>query len=154
MPLQVKLEVKNLQKVVDAFKQKTGWKKASAALAEALYAEGSEVMKLAKRMTPVDTGWLRNSAYLKRPDTGSAKPTIEAGYAAAYAEYVHDAPAGTNFQVGESKFLEKAVRRRQQRMLGMITRRMKRYIATGTVQVAKSDTPQKPKTRGKRPTQG
>lgn len=66
----------------------------------------------AQKMTPVDTANLRGSAYINAD--GSEKVLI--GYTAAYAPYVHE-NLDAYHKVGEAKFLEKAVKMNQDRIV-------------------------------------
>jgi|TARA_R100001530_G_scaffold63672_2_gene45766 hypothetical protein len=119
-----------------------------------------------QRITPVDTGNLRASAYIvygggdktpkaraassfkvkkkkaggqavvdrltskhkqiveeRKGGTGWAEPFAEVGYTAYYAVDVHEAPAGRTFKVGQSKFLEQALRNNSRNIFKIIQRR-------------------------------
>lgn len=66
----------------------------------------------AVKMTPVDTANLRGSAYIDID--GSEKVLV--GYTAAYAPYVHE-NLEARHEIGEAKFLEKAVQKNQKRII-------------------------------------
>lgn len=66
----------------------------------------------AVKMTPVDTSNLRNSAYIDVD--GSERVLV--GYTAAYAPYVHEDLEATH-EVGEAKFLEKAIKMNHARIV-------------------------------------
>lgn len=61
--------------------------------------------------TPVDTGNLRSSAFIK-----AAKDKVSIGYTAAYAFVVHE-DLEAHHEVGEAKYLERAVTRNKPRIL-------------------------------------
>ena len=64
----------------------------------------------AVKITPVDTGRLRNSAFVTRPDR---KGIVKVGYSVHYAIFVHENTRQVTFKVGEDKFLEKTINRRR-----------------------------------------
>ena len=86
------------------------WRRLNAnAYAAAIYMWATNVLSTSLKLAPADTGYLRASRYLRRPtvDAGSGRFTIEAGYGAPYALFVHE--VNQNYVVGEWKFLTKAV---------------------------------------------
>jgi hypothetical protein len=75
----------------------------------ALYVYGGRVATLAQRKTPVDTGYLRRSAYVTHPShRATTLWVIEVGFYAPYAMSVHDNTRGVKFRVGGSHFLTRA----------------------------------------------
>lgn len=76
-------------------------------VAEALYREGEGVMSDSKRMTPVDTGFLRASGYVNEPGAGPAIE-VELGYWARYAAPVHDRTNARHAN-GSALFLQMAL---------------------------------------------
>ena len=81
-----------------------------------LWEAGLQVEREAKLKAPVDTGNLKGSGYTRRMSDG-----VEVGFTAKYAAWVHEMvdqklkgnrrPSGGNYwEVGEPKFLEKALR--------------------------------------------
>lgn len=69
------------------------------------------------KLTPVDTSNLRGSAYI---DVDGSK-SVFIGYTADYAVYVHEDLEATH-EVGEAKFLEKAVKMNQKRIIDEIAK--------------------------------
>lgn len=61
----------------------------------------------------------------KNVTKGKVQPFAEIGYTAFYAPIVHEAPAGTRFKVGQSKFLEQALVNNSKRVFAIIKRRAK-----------------------------
>jgi hypothetical protein len=62
----------------------------------ALFEEGEDIMREAKRITPVETGTLRGSGHVELPKTDMGGVSVELGFggaAAPYAIYVHEIPA-------------------------------------------------------------
>ncbi len=94
-------------------------------VARGLYHEAEMIMNDSKRMTPVDTGYLRASGYVLDPTVGGDAIEVQLGFWANYAAYVHDLPY--NHVNGSPRFLEMAL---DDRMPGMgrriIDRVMKR----------------------------
>lgn len=102
-----------------------------------LISGGNKVLKAAKALTPIDTGNLRNSAYIdfhSRFGYGSStelRPAVFIGYTAVYALAVHErveeklrgvprktgSKKGKYWDSGESKFLEKALINKRQEVL-------------------------------------
>lgn len=76
-------------------------------VANALYREGEVIMNDSKRMTPVDTGYLRASGYVNDPTISPDAIEVQLGYWANYAVYVHDLPY--NHVNGSPRFLEMAL---------------------------------------------
>jgi len=86
-------------------------KRGTTALGAGLYAVGNEIMSDAKRRSPVDMGVMRASGYVTLPQ-GRSDLVVEVGFGGAAKDYVvvqHE-DTSLNHPVGESKFLEKALR--------------------------------------------
>jgi len=92
------------------------------AMEAGLQAVGFQIIGDAKKMAPVDTGFLMNSAYVTDATILRGTATIEIGFGAEYAPYVHEAtdeklrgkprpdPRKGNFwDGGESEYLLKAI---------------------------------------------
>lgn len=82
----------------------------------ALYQGGSIIMTEAKQRAPVDKGPLQNSGYVTLPVTRSGDTFVEVGFggsAKAYAVKQHE-ELSYNHDVGEAKYLEKAINAREQ----------------------------------------
>jgi len=102
---------------------------APEALAAATYMATSTVISTAMRLTPVDTGWLRSSRYVRMPKMSGNKFSIEAGFSASYAVYVHQ--INKDYIVGEWKFLSTAVNYHASSMLSDIARIAAGMLAAG-----------------------
>lgn len=82
--------------------------RASAAYAGAIYMLGTNVLSTSMKLAPADTGYLRASRYLRRPEViAGGAFTMELGYGAPYALFVHE--IDQRYVVGEWKFLAKAI---------------------------------------------
>lgn len=115
-------------------------------VAAGLGAAGQYIKGESQKLTPVDEGVLRNSAFSNLQQSGD-KMSVVVGYTAEYAPAVHEAPmtlkgkprgnfgktaAGESFgggsgkgnywDGGENKFLEKAVTRNLSKIINLITR--------------------------------
>jgi Zn-dependent metalloprotease len=72
----------------------------------------------AMKQTPLKTGNLRGSAYTQNAGTKS-EPSVEIGYTAAYAVYVHEI-AENKHPIGNWKFLQYALQNSVARTLEII----------------------------------
>jgi|TARA_R100000789_G_scaffold96157_1_gene97298 hypothetical protein len=143
--------VKGLNKSLKKIKNKT----VAGMLEAAVLVKGESL-----RITPIDTGNLRNSAYItwgggkvktrsrieqgtfdtsdksgakvatehnptveRRKSIMTVNPFAEIGYTAHYAAAVHEAPQSRKFTVGQSKFLEQALRNNSRNIFKIIQRR-------------------------------
>ena len=70
-----------------------------------------------QRLTPVDIGNLKGSAFTDPYET-SKGPGVIIGYTASYAPYVHEIDA--NYRVGQWKFLEMALRMLKKKILEVV----------------------------------
>ena len=102
---------------------------APEALAAATYMATGTVISTAMRLTPVDTGWLRQSRYVRFPKMSGDRFSIEAGFAATYAIYVHE--IHKDYIVGEWKFLSTALNYHASSMLAEIARIAAGMLAAG-----------------------
>jgi hypothetical protein len=73
------------------------------AVAVGLYGFALEVLRKAQRLVPVDTGFLRNSAFVRQPEWNGQGFKVSLGYRAPYAIFVHEGPHSSG-----RKWLEKA----------------------------------------------
>lgn len=106
--------LRNLNRQVLGIKKRTR----KGMLAAGLLVKGESM-----RLTPVDTGNLRNSAYTDPIGTDD-NPGVEIGYQAAYAVYVHERTE-LHHEVGQAKFLETALKKSARRVLSIIRRAAK-----------------------------
>jgi hypothetical protein len=105
------------------------------AVEAALYAEALEVKKLSMQRTPVDTGALRASHVVNKPerDGKSIVVNIEVGGPAGgvdvgYAIYVHENLEAFH-KVGQAKFLESAHMERSKGLRDRVAKRVFESIA-------------------------
>jgi hypothetical protein len=81
-------------------------RRAPDSFAAGVYLAASNVITTAMRLTPVDTGWLRSSRYVRKPRVSGDTFKVEAGFGASYAIFVHE--INRDYVVGEWKFLTTA----------------------------------------------
>jgi len=122
--------LKNLNKAIE---------KIEGASVDGLLAAGLIVQGEAQKIVPVEFGNLRGSAFTRKAQKKKkTKPSVEVGFSAAYALYVHEnlnqtlkglprppslGKAGIGFYwgpKGEPKYLENALRRNRKRVLKAI----------------------------------
>lgn len=89
---------------------------------EALYDEALLTLEESNTDVPVDTGNLRASGYVKRPNRLG---NVHIGYAAGYATYVHENLEAYH-PVGKAKFLEDVIKKRRKGFMGRIRYSIKR----------------------------
>lgn len=98
--------------------------------AAAVFTWATDVISTAMKLTPVDTGYLRDSRYLARPIVAGESFEIEGGFGAPYASWVHEIQKA--YAVGEWKFLSKAIDYHMPSAMAQIASRTMRLAATGT----------------------
>jgi len=103
--MNLRMGIKGMKELKKALKSKGN--QANEALAKALYQEAETIMNQAKRITPVDTGTLRNSGHVQQPKITRNAVEVMMGFggAAEYAIYVHE-NIHVRHRVGQAKFLE------------------------------------------------
>lgn len=111
----------------------------------ALFIEATEIMNDAIKITPMDTGNLRDSHYVEPPKkTATGGMSIKIGFggtAAPYALAVHErTDKGINWQEAGTgpKFLERALDARTPSLANNIKSRMQRIIASNYVPPTKT----------------
>ena len=98
--MKIGVELVGMDKVLDSLKRIDGGERV---LAQAMYAEATVILNESKRLVPVDTGNLRASGRVDRPDTAGGKAVVEISYggaAAPYALIVHEVPPNTGGRWG------------------------------------------------------
>lgn len=101
---------------------------AMEALASAMFLEQEAVMAKAKERTPVDTGVLRASGTVLRPEVEGPRVEVVAGFGGAaqgYAATVHE-KLGVHHPVGQAKYLESAFLERAPHMASVMAARIRR----------------------------
>lgn len=96
-----------------------------SALTAALYQEGQQIARDSRDRTPIDTGLLRDTIYVRRPRIGN--PDVEIGYGAFYAVFVHERTE-LRHKVGSAKFLQRAINRAMRGYVRRITARTSKNI--------------------------
>jgi len=101
-----------------------------------LLAGGLLIQRRAQKRTPVEYGLLRASAYTRKAQDGT--PTVEVGYTAKYARWVHDktqmklrgkprrSGIGTYWNPGEAQFLKKAYDESIRDVIGLVEKFIKK----------------------------
>ena len=89
----------------------------------ALKQEGSNIMGVSKRRTPVDVGNLRASGHVKLPETKGGKTSVVLAYGTDYAVYVHEITTNQH-PIGRSKFLESAMKDAEKVMMPRLKKRV------------------------------
>lgn len=88
-----------------------------------LTAAGFLIKGEAQRICPVDSANLINGAYVDAVVKESENVlSVEVGFQASYAPFVHEMPANTNWQkpTAENKFLEKSLMNNEGKVLQLI----------------------------------
>lgn len=83
-----------------------------------MWRAGLLVRREAVIITPVDTGNLRNSAFVNSYDTKRG-PVVDIGFTASYAPFVHEIDA-THHEPTQWKFLETALKAQQKTILAIL----------------------------------
>ncbi len=100
------------------------------AFAGAAYMWATSVVSTAMKLTPVFTGFLRQSRYCELPRiTGAGAFQIGMGFSAPHAIFVHE--INKNYVVGEWKFMEKALNWHAPTAMREIASWTKKLIETG-----------------------
>lgn len=102
---------------------------ASNIAATVLYQESEKIITDAKRLTPVLTGDLRNSGFVRPPRVQKSGVSIELGFggaAAPYAVFVHER-VDIPHKVGQAKYLETAFVARKDAVVVRLSEELKRF---------------------------
>lgn len=100
------------------------------AFAGAAYMWATSVVSTAMKLTPVFTGFLRQSRYCELPRiTGAGAFQIGMGFSAPHAIFVHE--INKNYVVGEWKFMEKALNWHASTAMREVAAWTKKLIETG-----------------------
>ena len=99
------------------------------AVAGAIYVEGQRVMSKSLRQVPVDTGRLRNSAYVGRPNL-TGNPFVRLGYGTKYALAVHERTEVPH-RVGKAKYLEDPMKEAMPGYVERVANRAKKLLGAG-----------------------
>lgn len=115
------------------------------AVAAAVYERLQGIIGLSQRMVPVDTGRLRASAFVTSPMAQGTALKFVIGYGTEYAVFVHEDTDATH-NVGESKFLQKAVDRRSADFLDQTLKAAKEFKDSGVSLGSIQQHPTRPRT--------
>jgi hypothetical protein len=109
MPIDITVDVQGAKLIARALKQAANL--SPKAMGAGLYAAGNDIMRLSKRLVPVDLGTLKGSGYVTLPDTSGDSAEIEVGYGGPAASYAVEQHERTEFShpVGQAKYLQDAV---------------------------------------------
>lgn len=102
---------------------------APRAFANAVFMWVQDVLTTAQGICPVDTGWLRKSAYCMEPNVNGTDFDLVLGFSATYALFVHE--IFKHYVVGEWKFLQKAIDYRMPDFVNVVTRMTAGFIGSG-----------------------
>ena len=97
--------------------------RAMAPLASALYQEARLIMLESVKLCPIDTGYLRSTAYVAPPVISGIGVSVQLSYGAEYAIYVHEILDAVH-PVGQAKYLEQPVRDAQATLASHISARL------------------------------
>lgn len=116
----MKTVLRNLNKEIEKIKHVSAGR---------LYEAGLLVKNRSVKKTPVKTGNLRGSAYVtleKGMGSFENKASVEIGYTASYAAYVHEMPEHFSFSKAGTgpKFLERALLESQKDILRILNKKM------------------------------
>lgn len=121
----IKIRVKGLA-AVKASVRRLG-KQAKKEFERALIAEGEQIMEAADELVPKDTGYLRSTAFTQL-DRTRAGVTLELGYNAEYAIYVHERLDLFHEPPTQAKFLEVPVEDAKEHMADRIAEKIARVM--------------------------
>lgn len=119
-------------------------KKAPRAVGRGLYELGERVMTLSVKLVPVDTGELKESAYVSEPVISSSGVLVEIGYGAEHAPEVHE-DTSTPREDGMAKFLEAPVLQRAKGNLWRVAKVAREIIEKRSTIKTGGRFPSKPK---------
>ncbi len=105
-------------------------KRCPQAVGIGLYHLGERVMNASQRLVPVQTGELRDSAYVTAPDVSRSRVQVELGYGAEHAVEIHEDTSASH-TTGQAKFLETAILQRARGAIYQVVKRAERAIARG-----------------------
>lgn len=98
-----------------------------AAFGAALYSEGVGIYHAARARVPIDSGYLRDSAYVTRPNPKAQRISIEVGFGAEHATLQHEETQYLHTQ-GEAKYLQKALEDRSSGFLERLAAQTQRNV--------------------------
>lgn len=108
----------------------------------ALYAEGTRIMEQSTALAPVQTGQLRDSAYVAPPESYSGHTSEEIGYGSEHAVAAHEDLNGSS-----PKFLEKPLNEVSQ-IRGRLVADLQKRLKTGDGSMPAGRFPHSPRVRG------
>lgn len=103
-------------------------------VARAMFAEANVVMNESKKIVPVDTRNLRNSARVEKPEVSKHETSVEITYggaAAPYALFVHEDPKARHKDGKTYKYLEIPAMAHQDTFVQNVQERIFSYIRGG-----------------------
>ena len=108
----VKEMTRNLKRASKVYRKLAG---------KGLASEGERLRALAVDLTPVQTGFLRGSAFVNDPKESGSGAKVTVGYTAPYATSVHERTEVSR-ATGQPKFLSAALRALRRNYLGNLAK--------------------------------
>lgn len=130
--MKISVKVKGTKELQHALKQLGD--RASEELGKGLYAEGELIMTESKKQCPVDTGTLRGTGHVEKPEMSRYGPTVTLGYggpAAPYAVYVHEDLTKRHNPPTKAKYLEDPAKAATSTMPQRLVERLRRNVLKG-----------------------
>ncbi len=106
---------------------KRAGKEYQRAFRQALLEEGEAIMLESQNQVPRDTGFLANSRFVRVED-GGGEITLELGYTAPYAIYVHEDPTARHRAPTKWKFLEDPIKDASNGLSQRLARRIRSLL--------------------------
>lgn len=125
----LEIRVKNTEEMVRALQTfAEAW---PSEVGQAAWEVGARVLNVSRRMCPVDTGFLRGSAYEGEPVVQDGHVWVEIGYGADYSFWVHENLTAQHHPPTQAKFLEVPLIQAAPTMVEELLKRAQRIIAGG-----------------------
>lgn len=112
---------KNLKEAARKYKE---------AIAAAQYVEAADLVRMAQAITPLATGALRASIFIKSIVNGRGGPRTKVGFSAPYAHLQHSHTSWKH-RVGQALFLSTPLKTIQSGFVARVAARAKRFYETG-----------------------
>lgn len=101
------------------------------AMGAALYTAGDDLRARARALAPIQSGQLREGAYVKPPELRGGPLGVEVGFGQPYATYQHELSRLRHPQGGEAKYLAHALREVQPGLLSYLASQVKKNVVDG-----------------------
>jgi len=100
------------------------------AFAAALYSEGVGIYNEARNRVPVDSGYLRDSAYVTKPNPKAQNISLEVGFGAEHASLQHQKTEYRHTQ-GQAKYLQNTMEKLSPGFLQRLATATQKNVAAG-----------------------